>query len=196
MIRVNLIPQEYLLKQRQRTQLMRAAGMGLLVVVGVISLTFMHINRAYSSEDLLRQREKTLAELQVKVAKVKELEQTRDMVKAHLAALEGLMLERTVSMDFMARLARTMPDPLWFESVVTVAAPGRSSCCGAFDFTVAAASRSGDGAAQWLRNMDGVTGVSGVEISGINVTKDEASGQETFKFSVRGSYQAAGGEAR
>ncbi|MDD4004270.1 MAG: hypothetical protein PHW69_03590 [Elusimicrobiaceae bacterium] len=193
MIRVNLIPQQYLLKQKQRTQLIRAAGVALLLVVGVISLTFMHINRAYSSEDLLRQKEKTLAELQVKVAKVKELEQTRDLVKAHLGALEGLMLERTAYMDFMAQLARTMPDPLWFESVVTNAAAGRSSCCGAFDFTVSAASRSGDGAAQWLRNMDGMKGVANVEISGINVTKEEDTGRETFKFSVRGAYSVEGG---
>lgn len=187
MIRVNLIPQEFLLKQKQRTQLMRAGAVGVLVVAGVLSLTFLHISRAYAAEDLLRQREKTLSELQVKVAKVKELEQTRDMVRAHLAALEGLMLERTTYIDFMVRLAGTMPDPLWFESVLTTAAGSAPTCCGAFNFTIAAASRTGDGAAQWLRSMDNMKGASGVEISGINVAKDDA-GVETFKFSIRGAY--------
>jgi Tfp pilus assembly protein PilN len=155
-----------------------------------LGLTVFHINRTVAAEALLVEKEAKLKALEAKVSAVKELEQLRDKVKAHLDALIALESARTVYIDFMQKLTATMPDALWFESVSTTAGsgPGEQSCCGKFLFTVASAARTGESSADWISKLEKMSGISNLAVSAIAITKEDATAAVAYKFRVQGNY--------
>ena len=181
MIKVNLIPPEYLARQTQKTQVLRVAGVGVLLFVGLMALTFVHIHQATQAETLLKEKEAKLRELQVKVDKVKELEAIKSSVKAHLDALNGLLAARFYYPYFMQDIVKSLAPSVWFQSLSTNVRPD-----GKINFNVSGMSRSGEDLAEWVNTLETTPKYSETTLGSIGIS--ESAGLYTFSFPLRGVY--------
>ena len=181
MIRINLIPQEYLEHQEKRTQAARVAGGVVVAAVFFLGLTAMHIESAVRTEKELRVKETELKERSKTVAIVNELESSRNALKAHLDALNGLLSSRYYYPQFMRDITRDLSPTLWFAAVSTQLKDG-----GKIDFAFNCSARSGEDVAAWLSRLE-----AGAEYSGIAVGPIAMSGGrdgQVLSLSVKGTY--------
>ncbi|MDD2773770.1 MAG: PilN domain-containing protein [Elusimicrobiales bacterium] len=177
MIRVNLIPPEFLENQRQRTQNMRIAGGAVVILVVFTGLTFMHIQSTVAIEKDLRQKESALRELDSKVSKVTELEALRAASAAHLDALNGLISSRYYYPVFLSDIEKGLPATVWMTELRTQLRED-----GKIDFTITASARNGDDVALWLSRLEDDGKFSNVNLGQVNV------GPNLFTFPITGLY--------
>jgi Tfp pilus assembly protein PilN len=184
MIRVNLIPPECLERQRLRTRNVRLAGGAVIVAALAAGITLMHIEAASSMQKRLAAKQKLLQGLGSKVTRVTELETSRDSIKSHLDAINGLLSERYYYPRFMNDISAKLPAGMWLSSIQTKFKDG-----GAIEFTCSVTSLSGDEIAVWLDRLASMHSFSEVTLGPVNVSGDQTGGQN-FSFTVKGVYKA------
>ena len=180
MIKVNLIPPEYLVRQKQRLQYMRIAGGASVIVVLFLGLSVMHIKSALSAEKLLVLKQAELKSYEAKVNKVKELEAVRAAASAHLEALNGLIVVRYYYPLLMADLIKNLAPTVWLTSITTTLKED-----GKIDFTINANARSGDDIPAWLAQLENDRQFSNVSMGPLSV-----GGDKSFTFQLSASYAA------
>jgi len=184
MIKVNLVPNEYLLKQRQRNQMTRAFGVVALVAVGFAVLSVLHVRRALESESLLQEKQTKLRQLQTTVDKVKELENIKSSVQAHLDALEGLIVTRYRYPLLMQDIARRLPPTVWLSNISTTLRPD-----GAIDVRLMSGARVGEDVAGFVANLENSEKFADPVLGPVNVT--ESQNVKLYNFPVNFTYKAA-----
>ncbi|MFA5160668.1 MAG: hypothetical protein WC421_00320 [Elusimicrobiales bacterium] len=183
MIRINLIPPEYLERQEKRTQAARVAGGAVVAAVFFLGLTAMHIESAVRAEKELRVKEAELKERAKTVAVVNELETSRNALKSHLDALNGLLSSRYYYPLFMRGITRELSQTVWFSMVSTQLKDG-----GKIDFGFNCAGRSGEDVAAWLSRMEAAPEYSNVTVGPIALSNGRDG--QTLSLSVKGTYQS------
>lgn len=117
MIRVNLVPQEFLDKELQKQRLAQVS-----VAVGFIGLFFLVVSFAHYYQGValdkhLKEAEATYKVLEETVKKVEELEAKAKSVRSRLDSINGLLAARPFYPRFMTRLLEAMGDGIWINTL-------------------------------------------------------------------------------
>lgn len=180
MIRINLIPPEYLARQRQRLQIVRIAGVGFLFFALILGFTLMQVRRTIAMEQDLTLKQAQLAKLEAQVAEVKQLETLKSSISSHLNAIGDLLTARFHYTSFMRDLAKSIPPTIYFDSVQTILKPGA-----VIDASMLVHSGSSDDVTNWLRTLETDPRFSKTVLGGVSVS---ATGPAAFTFPLSFSY--------
>ncbi|MFH1619147.1 MAG: PilN domain-containing protein [bacterium] len=181
MIKINLVPQEFLAKQKQQHRILQAVAAGILVISLLSMISFWHMSRATRIEAVLKQKEARLKQLQEVLNQVKALESEGAAVKAHLDAINALGKIRLIYTKFLQDFAKTIPGSVWFTALRTSARDSNT-----VDFNISGMSRSTEDLAGWLHTLETSGSYSGVELGGINITAGPTG--KTLSFPIKAVY--------
>jgi len=180
MIRINLIPSEYLLRQRQRLQIVRIAGIGVVLFAVILGFTLMQVRRTIAMEQELALKKAQLAKLEAQVEEVKQLESLKASISAHLNAIGDLLAARFHYTSFMRDLAASIPPTIYFDSVQTMLKPGAT-----IDANMLVHSGSAEDVTNWLRTLETDPKFSKTVLGGMSVSP---TGPAAFTFPLSFSY--------
>lgn len=182
MIKINLVPADFLAKQKQQHRILQVAVVAVIFLVIMAGISFMHMSKAKNIEATLAEREQRLSQLQAVIQQVKLLEKERKLVTAHLNAITGLAKIRLIYTYFLQDLVRSLPGGIRILSLKTTTRDAKT-----LDFSIPAISRSAEDLSQWVRTLNNSKDkYKNVELGGISIA-DTATGK-TFKFPIKATY--------
>ncbi|HUT85777.1 MAG TPA: hypothetical protein VMW66_02945 [Elusimicrobiales bacterium] len=185
MIKINLISPEYVDKLKQKTKNVQIILLFSIAALIAVAITSLHVNKAYSTEKVLSQKQTELKTFQEKVDKVKEIEKAKKDLAAHLNAIESLLDKRFDYPHFMQDAANSIPKTLRFRNFRTV-----SDEDGVVEFDITAEVSLGDDMGQWIKNLEEDEKFTNITLGAVGVERDAASKKETYYFPVLGTYFA------
>ena len=186
MIRINLVPSEYMARQRAKVQAARLAAVGAFGVMLVLLVSLLHVKSTFDAEKTLKEKQRLLQTYQDKVSKVRDLEAAKAAVEGHLNAIDMLLNGRLYYTNFIKDLLQSMSSTVWFSTLNTTVQPAT----GNIDFNVNAGARSADDFAVWYSRLDAPGGAfSAPKLNGgLSINKDSQSAY-TYSFSVSCLYK-------
>jgi len=186
MIRINLIPPEYMAKQRAKVQAARLGAVGALAALLVLMVTLVHVKSTFNAEKTLKEKQRLLQTYQDKVSKVRDLEAAKAAVEGHLNAIDMLLNGRLYYTNFIKDLLKSLPSTVWFSALNTTVQPAS----GAIEFNVNAGARSAEDFASWYTRLESPDGnFTAPKLNGgLSINKDNQSAY-TYSFSLSCSYK-------
>lgn len=186
MIRVNLVPPEYMAKQRAKVQAARLGALGAFAALLVVLVSLLHVKSTFDAERTLKEKQRLLQTYQDKVSKVRDLEAAKASVEGHLNAIDMLLNGRLYYTNFIRDLLKTLPSTVWFSALNTTVQPAN----GNIDFNVNAGARSAEDFAAWYSRLDAAGGpFTAPKLNGgLSINKDNQSAY-TYSFSVSCLYK-------
>ncbi|MBI4056656.1 MAG: PilN domain-containing protein [Elusimicrobia bacterium] len=181
MIKINLVPGDVLIRQRQQYRMAQGGAAVVLVGILLVAVSLVHYYSAHRVEARLEERKARLAELQTIVAKVEDLQKNSKIVSAKVNVITDLLRGRLLSTYFLQDLLKSLPSGVWFRSLSTT-----SEGSNTLRLQVDATARSSEDLADWIRTLDHSGKFSEVEL-GAATTADGPSGRLT-DFSVSSRY--------
>jgi len=188
MIKINLVPQELLDRERQQQRSIQLVMVGILVAVMVVGITYVHwrtlrmanLDLAMANKEYNDKWADVGSKLDAKRAAVAAL-QTR------LGVITDLLKSRAVYPHFMADMAHAMPSDIWVTGITT------SGGANIVKVSAQAMSSTAPGITHWIRIMQkpGEFGsFSDPAISAIGASDDPAgNGGKQYAF-TRGAILA------
>jgi hypothetical protein len=181
MIKINLIPPEYVEKLNRRAIIAKAAVAGVIVVTAVVLVSIWHFTAEKTSEIKMKRLQVTLASLQNDVTRAKAIESEIAEVNRYLASINSITQGRLVYPHFMLDIISDMPGTIWLGGMNTVLSGSTIS----LSFPVN--SRSAYDLAYWINALETDSGkYSDVTIGAVAVS-DSDSGK-TFTTSITLKY--------
>jgi len=168
MIKINLIPPEYVERLNRRAIIAKAAAAGLISVAVVVMLSIWHFTREKTSELRVNRLQVELKNLQGDVDRVKVIEAQIAEVQRYLNSINSITQGRLVYTRFMQDLTETLPGTIWFSGISTVL----NGSTLAVNFTVS--SRSTYDLAWWINALEKDAKYSDVVVGGISVSAAES----------------------
>jgi Tfp pilus assembly protein PilN len=183
MIRINLIPPEYIERLNRKAVIAKAALAGLTVVAIIVFASLWHITRAKTIESTLAKRDTELKALQKEVDQVKAIEAQIGEVQHYLDSINKINKNRFVYTRFMQDLTSDLPATIWFNSVATSFNGDLLKA----DITVN--SNSAYDLAYWINSLETSGPYSDVGIGSISATDTEDGRRFTVPVTVKYSYR-------
>jgi len=181
MIKINLIPPEYIERINRKTVIAKAVLAGVLVAAVITLASLWQFTREKTIGFTLQKRETELAVLQKDVDQVKAIEAQIAEVQRYLNAIASVNKGRLLYSHFLQDLTGDLPSTIWFSNVATTVRGGTLSV------NVALHSRSAHDLAYWINYLETSGLYSGVEVGGIAIAEDEEgktlSAPVTFSYS-------------
>ena len=167
MIRINLIPPEYIERINRKTVIAKAV-LAVVLVVAVISFASVwQFTREKTIGFTLEKREAELAVLQKDVDQVKAIEAQIAEVQRYLNAIASVNKGRLLYSHFMQDITGDLPPTLWFGNINT-------SIRGAsLTVSINLSSRSAYDLAYWINYLETSGIYTGVEIGAISIAESE-----------------------
>ena len=185
MIKINLVPQEILDKEKQKRYVFLASICAGFVVVLFLGLSFFHFYKGVRLQKHLKEQQVKLKSLEAIVRQVEELERKAAAVRARLNVITDLLKSRPLQPNFMEDLLKTFPSGVWLKSLQT------SNKGKGLDVNMGAVSLSSEDIAEWLRVLESSERFHKPALGSINVSVAEG----TSAFSMKVSYTPRGGKA-
>lgn len=182
MIRVNLIPPEYIERINRKTVVAKAVLAGALVVAVISLASAWQFTREKTIGFTLAKREAELRDLQKDVDQVKAIEGQIAEVQKYLNAIGSINKGRQLYPRFMQDLIGDLPPTIWFNNINT----GVNG--GSLRVDINLSSRSAYDLAYWISYLETSGYYSGVNVGGINITETEEG--KTFTTPVSFTYTA------
>jgi Tfp pilus assembly protein PilN len=169
MIRINLIPPEYIEKMNRRVVIAKAVLGGILVLTVMSLVSVWQVSREAAISSSLKKRTAELQSLQGDVDKVKAIEGQIAEVQRYLNAINRVAKGRFIYTRFLQDTAAALPATIWLSSINTTL----SGDTLAVSFSVN--SRSANDLAYWINLLETTPDYASVDLAGgIAVTEDEA----------------------
>jgi len=169
MIKINLIPPEYIAHINRRAVIAKAVLGAVLALAAAVLLSGWQVTRSEALKLSMARREAELKLLQGDVEKVKEIEAQIAEVQRYLDAINRVAKGRLVYAKFLQDTARGLPATIWFNSVATALAGDTLTV------TFGVNSRSAYDLAYWINALETTPGYSGVNlVGGIAISEDES----------------------
>ena len=179
MIRINLIPPEYIAKINRRAVIAKVV-LGVVLALAVVAvLSLWEVARETALSSTLSKREAELKLLQGDVEKVKVIEADIAEVQRYLDAINHIANGRFVYTKFLQETAHDLPATIWFTAVNTKLAGDTMGV------TFAVKSRSAYDLADWLNLLETKAEYSGVNLSAITIDKDEVGKVFTTQITLK-----------
>jgi Tfp pilus assembly protein PilN len=182
MIRINLIPPEYIERINRKTVIAKAVLAAVLVTGAVTFASVWQFTREKAIAFTLEKREAELAALQKDVDQVKAIEARIAEVQRYLGAIGSVNKGRLLYTRFLQDLMSDLPATIWFVNINTVTA-GQS-----IKVSAAVRSRSAFDLAYWISYLEASGIFTAVEVGGIAIQED-AEGK-TLSVPVNFTYTA------
>ena len=168
MIKINLIPPEYIEKLDQKAIIAKAVAAGMVSVAIVVLISVWHFTRAATIELKMNRLQVELKSLQSDADRVKAIEAQIAEVQRYLNSINSITQGRLIYTHFMQDILVSLPGTIWFASINTVL----NNQTLAVTFTVN--SRSAYDLAYWINALETNPKYSAVGVSGIAVSDNEA----------------------
>ena len=169
MIKINLIPPEYIANINSRAVIAKVILGAVLVLAVVVLSSVWQVTRSEALKLNMSRREAELKSLQGDVEKVKAIEAQIAEVQRYLDAINRVAKGRLVYTKFLQDTSRGLPATIWFNSINTALAGD------ALKVTFGVNSRSAYDLAYWINALETTTGYSGVNlVGGITISEDDS----------------------
>ncbi len=182
MIKINLVPPEYIEKLNNRAIIAKAVVAGVVTVALVVLVSGWHIARATAIELKMNRLQIELRALQADVDKVKAIEAQIAEVQRYLDSINGITKGRLIYTRFMQDLTVDLPGTIWFTSVNTSLNGSQLA------LTFAVRANSAYDLAYWINALETNPKYSDVNVTGISASDSESGRTLTTTITVRYTY--------
>lgn len=165
MIKINLIPVEYIEKLDKRAILAKGILIAVLAVAVVFVISGWYFNKAMALESKASQLETELKGLQGDVEKAKAIEAQIAEVQRYLNSIASITRGRMIYPYFMQDLLANLPGTIWFGGIGTTLKSGTLSV------TLPVSSRSTYDLAYWINHLETDPRYAEVTLGPINVSE-------------------------
>ena len=184
MIKINLIPPEYIEKVNRRAIIAKSVLGSLLVLAALSLLSVWQVTREATLAATMRKRTVELQALQGDVEKVKAIEAQISEVQRYLGAINSVAKGRFIYTRFLNDTALSLPATLWLGAAST------TLVADTLDIAYTVNARSAYDLAYWIDALETSPDCSNVNLSGgIAVTESEGVNLFTTKITLRRGYK-------
>lgn len=167
MIKINLIPPEYIERINRKAVVAKAVLAGVVVAAVIVMATLWQVTRAKTIESTLAKREAELKVLQKDVDQVKAIEAQISEVQRYLDSINSINKGRFVYTHFLQDLTSDLPATIWFSGINTALAGGMLSV------TITVNSNSAYDLAYWINSLETSGQYSEVMVGNISTTETD-----------------------
>ena len=183
MIKINLIPPEYIERINHKAVVAKAVLAAVVVVAVVVLASLWQITRAKTIESTLARREVELKALQKDVDQVKAIEAQISEVQRYLDSINSINKGRFIYTHFLQDLTSDLPATIWFNGVNT------SVSAGALKVDITVNSNSAYDLAYWINSLETSGQYSEVNVGAINSTETEEGKRFATPLSMKYAYK-------
>jgi type IV pilus assembly protein PilN len=176
MARINLLPwREEARRERQRQFLYSLMGTLVLGAILVLMVGLFFDQRISHQEARNQQIQLEINRLEQRIARIRELENTRNRLLSRKQIIESLQASRSLTVELLDKLAKTIPVGI---TLTNVRQQG-------VNLTLLGSSQSNARVSAYLQSLDGMDLFVKPELQYVRAAQDPASAVETYEFAIR-----------
>ncbi|MBI5743830.1 MAG: hypothetical protein HY952_04720 [Elusimicrobia bacterium] len=179
MIKINLIPPEYIERINRKAVIAKAVLAAVVVVASVALVSAWHFTRSATLESTLVKRQAELKVLQKDVDQVKDIEAQIAEVQRYLDSINSINKGRFIYTHLLQDITSDLPATIWFTGMNTTLSGGSVKV----DLSVN--SNSAYDLAYWINSLETAGYYSEVGVGGIAVTETENGKRFTAPITMR-----------
>ncbi len=183
MIKINLIPPEYIARINRRVIIAKVVLAAVLAAGAVAFVSVWHLTRAKTIEAALARSEAEMRVLQKDVDQVKAIEAQIAEVQKYLNSINSINKGRFVYTRFLQDLTSDLPATIWFNNVNTTLSGN------IVGVSLGVNANSAYDLAYWINSLETSGSYSEVGIGGIAVTETEAGKRFTVTITMKYTYK-------
>lgn len=183
MIKINLIPPEYIARINRKVLIAKVVLAAVLVIAVVVVASLWHIGRSKAIEAALAKSEAEMRVLQKDVDQVKAIEGRIAEVEKYLASINSINKGRFIYTRFLQDIVSDLPSTIWFNNVNTGLAGN------VVTVSIVVNSNSAYDLAYWLNSLETSGPYAAVEIGGIAVSDIESGKKFTVPLTMKYTYK-------
>ena len=176
MARINLLPwREEARRERQRQFLYSLIGTLVLGAILVLIVGLFFDQRISHQESRNQQIQVEINRLEKRIARIRELETTRNRLLSRKQIIESLQASRSLTVELLDKLAKTIPVGI---TLTNVRQQGPN-------LTLLGTSQSNARVSAYLQSLDGMDLFVRPELQYVRASEKPTSRVETYEFAIR-----------
>ena len=183
MIKINLIPHEYIARINRKVLIAKAVLAAVLVAAAVGLVSVWHITRAGKIEAALARNEAEMVILQKDVDQVKAIEAQIAEVQKYLNSISSINRGRFIYTRFLQDITSDLPSTLWFNNISTTLSGNVVSV------SLGVNANSAYDLAYWINSLETSGPYTEVGIGGISVAEVDMVKKLTVPMTVKYTYR-------
>ncbi|KAF0125112.1 MAG: hypothetical protein FD189_1871 [Elusimicrobia bacterium] len=180
MVKINLIPQEYIDRLNRKVVIAKAVLAGVAVAAVLVMVSGWHFTRVKRMEIRLAEREAEMAVLKTDVERVKAIEAEIAEVQRYLEAINRISRNRFIYTRFMQDVTSDLPASMWFNGMNTTLKDTTLS------LTISLMSRSPYDLAYWINHLERDPRYAEVTLGAVSIA--EVEGAHTYSAPINFKY--------
>jgi type IV pilus assembly protein PilN len=187
MARINLLPwREEARRERQRQFLYSLMGTLVLGAILVLIVGLLFDQRINHQETRNQQIQVEISRLEQRIARIRELENTRNRLLSRKQIIESLQASRSLTVELMDKLAKTIPVGI---TLTSVRQQGTR-------LTLRGTSQSNARVSAYLQSLEGMDLFVRPELQYVRASEDPPNRVETYEFAISVSLNKKRGQSR
>ena len=175
MARINLLPwREEARRERQRQFLYSLMGSLVLGAILVLMVSLFFDQRISNQESRNQRIQQEINLLERRIARIAELERTRDRLLSRKQIIESLQASRSLTVELLDKLAKTIPVGI---TLSNVRQQGNN-------LTLLGTSQSNARVSAYLQSLEGMDLFVRPELQYVRASQKPASRTETYEFAI------------
>ena len=175
MARINLLPwREEARRERQRQFLYSLMGPLVLGAILVLMVSLFFDQRISNQESRNQRIQQEINLLERRIARIAELERTRDRLLSRKQIIESLQASRSLTVELLDKLAKTIPVGI---TLSNVRQQGNN-------LTLLGTSQSNARVSAYLQSLEGMDLFVRPELQYVRASQKPASRTETYEFAI------------
>jgi type IV pilus assembly protein PilN len=175
MARINLLPwREEARRERQRQFLYSLMGTLVLGAILVLIVGLLFDQRINHQETRNQQIQVEISRLEQRIARIRELENTRNRLLSRKQIIESLQASRSLTVELMDKLAKTIPVGI---TLTSVRQQGTR-------LTLLGTSQSNARVSAYLQSLEGMDLFVRPELQFVRASEDPPNRVETYEFAI------------
>jgi len=175
MARINLLPwREEARRERQRQFLYSLMGTLVLGAILVLLVGMFFDQRISNQESRNQQLQQEINRLEQRIARIAELERTRDRLLSRKQIIESLQASRSLTVELLDKLAKTIPVGITLSNVRQQGS----------NLTLLGSSQSNARVSAYLQSLEEMDLFVGPELQYVRAAQNPANRTETYEFAI------------
>jgi type IV pilus assembly protein PilN len=175
MARINLLPwREEARRERQRQFLYSLMGTLVLGAILVLLVGMFFDQRISNQESRNQQLQQEINRLEQRIARIAELEKTRDRLLSRKQIIESLQASRSLTVELLDKLAKTIPVGITLSNVRQQGT----------NLTLLGSSQSNARVSAYLQSLEEMDLFVSPELQYVRASQNPASRTETYEFAI------------
>lgn len=183
MIKINLIPPEYIAKINRRVVIAKVALGVIVAAVLIFIASSWHFGRSKAIEANLADLEREMNILQKDVDKVKEIEKQIAEVQKYLDSIASINKGRFIYTQFLQDMISDLPGTLWFDNM------GTTLSGNVLSVSLRVNANSAYDLAYWINSLETNAVYSDVTVGAIAVTDLDIGKKFSVPITVKYTYK-------